>query len=50
MEGHKKEINAIGFNPFNEYLFLTASSDQTIALWDMRNLTKKLHSFTTHGG
>jgi len=48
--GHNKEVNSLNFNPFNEYLILTGSSDQTVALWDMRNLSKKLHSFTTHNG
>ena len=44
IEGHDEEINSINFNPFNEYLFLTGSSDSTIGLWDMRNLSKKLKS------
>ena len=48
--GHSEEINSINFNPFNEYLFLTGSSDGTIGLWDMRNLSKKLKSLKRHDG
>ena len=46
--GHSNEIFSIDFSPFNEYLFLTGSADNTIGLWDLRNLDEKLHSFTSH--
>lgn len=48
--GHDDEINSIDFNPFNEYLFLTGSSDSTVGLWDLRNVSKKLHTFNHHKG
>ena len=50
VDAHDAEINSIHFNPFNEYLFLTGSSDTTVGLWDMRNLSKKLKSLESHNG
>lgn len=35
---HDEDINSIAFNPVNEFLLATGSSDKTVALWDMRNL------------
>ena len=35
----KSKINSVDFNPFNEYLFLTGSSDKNIGLWDLRNIS-----------
>lgn len=43
-------MNVISFNPVERYLFATASSDQTIALWDHRNLSKPIHSLIGHKG
>jgi len=48
IEAHVQEVNSIDFNPFNEYLILTGSNDKTCALWDLRNLKKKLHNFKHH--
>ena len=48
IEAHVQEVNTIDFNPFNEYLILTGSNDKTCALWDLRNLKKKLHTFKHH--
>mmetsp|Transcript_11626 Transcript_11626/g.23689 ORF Transcript_11626/g.23689 Transcript_11626/m.23689 type:complete len:349 (-) Transcript_11626:183-1229(-) len=45
---HAKEINCIAFNPFSEYILATGSADKTVALWDMRSLKSKLHSFESH--
>jgi len=42
------EINSVDFSPLNEFLLITASNDKTIALWDIRNLKLKLHSFDHH--
>jgi len=46
--GHESEINSIDFNPFDEYLFVTGSSDKTCAFWDLRNTSKSLHKFEGH--
>lgn len=48
VEAHVQEVNSVEFNPFNEYLLLTASNDKTCALWDLRNLSKKIHNFKHH--
>jgi len=48
VEAHKAEVNCLAFNPFSEHLLLTGSADQTVALWDMRNLKEKLHTFESH--
>ncbi|KAJ3044531.1 Histone-binding protein rbbp4 [Rhizophlyctis rosea] len=47
-EVHKLEINCLAFNPKNEYLIATGSADQTVGLWDMRNMKKSLHSLQGH--
>ena len=46
--GHEAEINSIDFNPENEFLYITGSSDKTAALWDLRKPDLKLHSFIHH--
>ena len=48
VEAHVQEVNSVDCNPFNEYLILTSSNDKTCALWDIRNLNKKLHVFKNH--
>ncbi|PIN19154.1 Nucleosome remodeling factor, subunit CAF1/NURF55/MSI1 [Handroanthus impetiginosus] len=45
---HKKEVNYLSFNPFNEWVLATASSDTTVGLFDMRNLSSPLHALDTH--
>ena len=45
---HEEEINSVAFCPANAYLLATASSDRTVALWDSRNMSLKLHSLTSH--
>ena len=45
---HESEVNSIDFNPLNEFLLISASSDKTCALWDIRNINLKLHSFIHH--
>ncbi|KAI6244593.1 Histone acetyltransferase type B subunit 2 [Erysiphe necator] len=47
-EGHTDAINALAFNHTSEYLLATASHDKTIGLWDMRNLSSKIHSLEGH--
>ena len=47
---HADDINCISFNPYSEFLLATGSSDTTVALWDIRNLKSKIHSFEGHSG
>ena len=48
MTAHKEEIFSIDFSPFNEFILLTSCADGLISLWDIRNLTKEVHSFNGH--
>ncbi|KAM7256781.1 hypothetical protein ACFE04_012522 [Oxalis oulophora] len=50
VKAHEKEINYLSFNPFNEWILATASSDNTVALFDTRNLTEPLHVLSGHSG
>jgi WD40 repeat protein len=45
---HESDVNCLAFNPFNEFLLATGGSDQTVALWDLRNLKQRLHAFEGH--
>ncbi|CAI9280276.1 unnamed protein product [Lactuca saligna] len=45
---HEKEVNYLSFNPFNEWVLATASSDTTVGLFDMRKLTSPLHVLSSH--
>ncbi|KAH6787958.1 Transducin family protein / WD-40 repeat family protein [Perilla frutescens var. hirtella] len=47
---HEKEVNYLSFNPFNEWVLATASSDSTVGLFDMRNLSSPLHALSSHEG
>jgi histone-binding protein RBBP4 len=47
-EAHQAEVNCLAFNPFNEYVLATGSADKTVALHDLRNLTKRLHVLEHH--
>ena len=48
IDAHAAEVNCLAFNPFSEYILATGSADKTVAMWDLRNLTMKLHSFESH--
>lgn len=63
VEAHSAEVNCLSFNPYSEFILATGSADkvtiifhsnvtfcaiQTVALWDLRNLKLKLHSFESH--
>ncbi len=48
IDAHSAEVNCLAFNPFSEYILATGSADKTVAMWDMRNLKMKLHSFVAH--
>lgn len=45
---HKEAVNCLAFNPINEYILATGSSDSTVALWDMRNLKARIHTLEGH--
>lgn len=47
-EAHADAINALSFNPASEYVLATGSGDNTIGLWDLRNLKGKLHALMGH--
>jgi len=48
VDAHAGEVNCISFNPFCEFLLATGSADKTVALWDMRNTSTRLHTFAAH--
>ncbi|KAF7487692.1 Histone-binding protein RBBP4 [Sarcoptes scabiei] len=48
VDAHLAEVNCLSFNPFSEYILATGSADKTVALWDLRNIKVKLHTFTSH--
>lgn len=48
VEAHAAEVNCLSFNPFSEFILATGSADRTVALWDLRSLHMKLHSFESH--
>lgn len=50
IQAHQKECNVIRFNPHEPHLFITASSDTTIALWDQRNSAFPMHVLEGHTG
>ena len=45
---HSKEANVLKFSPFDSNLFLSASSDNTAALWDYRFMHHPLHVLEGH--
>eukprot|EP00035_Acanthoeca_spectabilis_P000938 m.76391 g.76391 ORF g.76391 m.76391 type:complete len:430 (+) comp10522_c0_seq1:81-1370(+) len=47
-QAHSAEVNCLAFNEFSEFTFATGSADNTVALWDLRNIKIKLHSFESH--
>ncbi|PVU88332.1 hypothetical protein BB559_004871 [Furculomyces boomerangus] len=48
VQAHSAEVNCVAFNPLSETLLATGSADCTIALWDLRMISKKLHSLESH--
>jgi histone-binding protein RBBP4 len=48
VDAHSLALNCLDFNFFNKNLIITSSNDKLIALWDMRNLSRKLHTFDQH--
>ena len=48
VDAHAAEVNCLSFNPYSEFILASGSADKTVALWDLRNLKLKLHSFESH--
>lgn len=42
------QVNFLSFNPYNEWILATASSDTTVGLFDMRKLNSPLHVLSSH--
>jgi histone-binding protein RBBP4 len=47
---HDEPVNCLAFNPVNQYVVATGSSDSTVGLWDLRNLKTKIHTLEGHTG
>ncbi|KAJ6251220.1 wd40 repeat family [Anaeramoeba flamelloides] len=47
---HSNEVNCLSFQPHYENYLLTSSSDQQIALWDIRKMGERMHTFLGHSG
>ncbi|KAL2329055.1 hypothetical protein Fmac_022482 [Flemingia macrophylla] len=45
---HDKEVNFLSFNPYNEWILATASSDTIVGLFDTRKLAEPLHVLSSH--
>ncbi|CAH1450613.1 unnamed protein product [Lactuca virosa] len=45
---HQSEVNCLAFNPFNEWVLATGSTDKTVKLFDLRKITTALHTFDCH--
>ncbi|CAN6812482.1 unnamed protein product [Brassica oleracea] len=45
---HSMEVNCLAFNPINEWVVATGSTDKTVKLFDLRKLTSALHTFDSH--
>ena len=45
---NSKNVNTISFNAVNDFNIATGGSDNTVRLWDIRNMNKSLHTFEGH--
>ncbi|TVU18587.1 hypothetical protein EJB05_34694, partial [Eragrostis curvula] len=45
---HQRGVNCLAFNPFNEWVVATGSTDKTIKLFDLRKIDTSLHTFDWH--
>ncbi|XP_022969495.1 WD-40 repeat-containing protein MSI2-like [Cucurbita maxima] len=48
VRAHEEEVNYVSFNPYNEWIVATASSDTTVGLFDLRKLAEPLHVLSSH--
>ena len=37
MYAHSAEVNCLSFNPYSEFILASASTDKTVAFWDLGN-------------
>ncbi|KAJ9636345.1 SEA (Seh1-associated) complex subunit [Coniosporium tulheliwenetii] len=44
---HHRQVHKVAFNPHQGYLLLSGSQDDTVRLWDLRDLRKDIMSFTS---
>lgn len=44
---HHRQVHKVAFNPHQGYLLLSGSQDDTVRLWDLRDLRKDIISFTS---
>ncbi|CAG7892297.1 histone-binding protein MSI1-like [Brassica rapa] len=45
---HSREVNCLAFNPLNEWIVATGSTDKTVKVFDLRRLSSALHSLDGH--
>ncbi|CAH9081735.1 unnamed protein product [Cuscuta epithymum] len=45
---HNGNVNCLAFNPFNEWVVATGSSDKTVKLFDLRKISSPLHTLGCH--
>ncbi|GAA0173884.1 hypothetical protein LIER_27394 [Lithospermum erythrorhizon] len=45
---HEGEVQCLDFNPFNEWIVATGSSDKTVKLFDLRKFTNAVHTLQFH--
>ncbi|KAH7835603.1 hypothetical protein Vadar_027840 [Vaccinium darrowii] len=45
---HQSEVNCLAFNPFNEWVVATGSTNKTVKLFDLRKISSALHTFDRH--
>jgi WD40 repeat protein len=45
---HPGAVNALEWHPCNEHVLLSAGSDPSIRLWDLRSAAQPLHTLTGH--
>lgn len=48
VDAHGAEVNCLAFNPKNEWVLATGSADRTVALFDLRKMSRSLHTFINH--
>ncbi|XP_062344034.1 LOW QUALITY PROTEIN: histone-binding protein RBBP7 [Cinclus cinclus] len=48
VDAYTAEVNCLSFSPYSEFILAAGSADKMVALWDLRNIKLKLHSFESH--